>query len=71
MGFARSPEPSLERVSKVFAVPGSFTTMRVRRPEAFKRIDAWLGNFVTADGMAAERAGAIRGEVFTMLCRED
>jgi phosphonate transport system substrate-binding protein len=31
------------------AVQESLTTMRARKPEAFKEIGAWVGNFVTAD----------------------
>jgi phosphonate transport system substrate-binding protein len=31
------------------AIQESLTTMRARKPEAFKEIGAWVGNFVTAD----------------------
>jgi phosphonate transport system substrate-binding protein len=31
------------------AIQESLTTMRARRPEAFKEIGAWVGSFVTAD----------------------
>jgi phosphonate transport system substrate-binding protein len=31
------------------AIQESLTTMRARKPEAFKEIGAWVGSFVTAD----------------------